>query len=127
MAIMETSVMEQKLAKEGFAGREYVLATKDVVNFFHGRCAALNRVQPEDTPGTWVPAAVSSFARTPFWSSHELHVERFSPGEGEVDGVEWFDLAKVPIGDSVGRVSCQDTQWSFIRRKADLWAVRVTA
>ncbi len=108
----------------GWLGREDQLSTGEVAGWFTGRCAGLGD-DAKGLPATWVPAAIESYAPVTIGGDHGERRRTTNDVRWESNYYEWFNLADVPVGGSVYRLSSKNTLWVFTRREADRWEVTV--
>lgn len=117
---------DDRLDQEGWLGREDCVATEEVAKFFRNRCAGLPEQEEAKYPASYAPAATDSFAPVTIGGDLPEVVAESDDPEWPENLYEWFDLAAVPVGGSVYRLSSTGTLWVFTRREEG-WEVSIEA
>lgn len=115
------SETSRKLSREGFEGS--CATTAQVAGWFRSRAAALGD-EGDSFPESWAPASMRTMAHMAIAGDLGNKVAETPDHHLDVEwGYEWYDLAEVPVGGSIWRLSCQDTLWVFTRKGEDQWRV----
>lgn len=116
-----------RLVDLGWVGRHDQLATAEVAQWFAGRANGAD--WDPDLP-TEAPAAADTFARVSIGGDIPDIVGTTDDENWQGNYYRWYDLATVPVGGSVYRISArrqgtEGTLWTFTRRDEDRWEVTI--